>query len=142
MKTQAAMFAFCAIACMFAFNVQSDEPTKTDDRPTFLTSPLGQELLDTLDLAFTQRVEEYKAGLSGPEHAIRLNQKLYDAQISAANSDSRRLIAENYVERAKQIEGIAKRNLENGTGLSPQFLESRAAWISATLELAKFERSP
>jgi hypothetical protein len=142
MKTLATMLALCAIPCIFAINVQSDEPTKTDDRPTFLTSPLGQELLDTLDLAFTQRVEEYNAGRSGPEHAIRLNQKLYDAQISAANGDSRRLIAENYVERAKQIEGIAKRSLDNGTGLSQQFLESKAAWISATLELAKFQRSP
>ena len=85
MRTKVTIFVLTAIACVFAFNVQSEEPIKTNDRPTFLTSPIGQELLDTLELAFTQRLEEYKAGRSGPEHAIRLNKNLYDEQISAAN---------------------------------------------------------
>lgn len=135
------IFVLTAIACVFASDVQSDEPIKTNDRPTFLTSPIGQELLDTLELAFTRRLEEYKAGRSGPEHAIRLNRNLYEEQISAAAPNSRRLVAENYVERATLIEEIAKLSLDNGTGLSQQLLEAKAARLSAMLVCGFREQS-
>jgi len=133
MRTNVTIFLLTAIACVFASDVQSDEPIKTNDRPTFLTSPIGQELLGTLELAFTQRLEEYKAGRSGPEHAIRLNRNLYEEQMSAAAPGLRRLVAENYVERATLIEEIAKRSLDNGTGLSQQLQDAKAARLSATL---------
>ncbi len=133
MKTKVAILVLTTIACVFASNVQSEEPIKTNDRPAFLTSSVRQELLDTLELAFTQRFEEYKAGRSGPEHAIRLNKNLYDEQISAADSKSRLLVAEKYVERATLIEEIAKRSFDNGTGLSQQLLEAKAARLSAML---------
>jgi hypothetical protein len=137
MKTIATMLALIGIACVFTFSAQSDEPTDSDKNPTFTAPQIGQELLDTLDLAFTQRLNEYKTGRAGAEHAIRLNTKLYHEQISAANADSRRLVTENYIARAKQIETIAKRNLDNGTGLSQELLEAKAGRLSATLELAK-----
>jgi hypothetical protein len=133
MRINITIFVLSAIACVFASDVQCDEPIKTNDRPTFSTSPIGQELLDTLELAFTQRLEEYKAGRSGPEHSIRLNRNLYEEQISAAAPNSRRLVAENYVERAMLIEEIAKRSLDNGTGLSQQLLEAKAARLSAAI---------
>lgn len=133
MRTKFTIFVSTAIGCVFAFNLQSEEPIKPNDRPTFVTSPIGQELLDTLELAFSQRLDGYKEGRSGPEHAIRLNKNLFDEQVAAAHLNSRQLVAENYLARATLIEEVAKRNFANGTGLSQQLLEAKAARLMAML---------
>ena len=70
MKTGNLMLVPAAIVCVLAFNVQSDEPAETHVRPTLLTSPLGQELIDTLELALNQRLAEYESGRCGPEHGL------------------------------------------------------------------------
>ncbi|MEM8671385.1 MAG: hypothetical protein AAGG48_27945 [Planctomycetota bacterium] len=138
MKTCTLFFALFALAMTFSFDAQSDEPKEQKKEPTYTTSALGQELIETLELAFSQRLKEYTFGRSGPEHAIRLNAQLYREQIGAASADSKKIVAEQYLARATQIETLTKVHFDNGIGLSQQYLEAKAARISAELELEKF----
>ncbi|WP_144057793.1 hypothetical protein [Novipirellula maiorica] len=138
MKTIVMLFSLTCVACVFAYTAQSNELTDASKVPRYTTSAIGKELLQTLDIAFSLRLAEYKEGRAGVEHAIRLNTKLYQEQIGAADGKSRRLVAENYLKRAKEIETIAKINLDNGTGTSQELFEAKAGRLSATLELAKF----
>ena len=138
MKTIATLVSLTCLVCVFACTAQSDEPADASKSPTFATSEIGQELLQTLELAFSQRLDEYKGGRVGVEHTLRLNTKLYQEQIGAADGKSRRLVAENYLTRAKEIETIARGNLDNGAGTFQELLEAKASRLSATLELAKF----
>ncbi len=136
MKNAVSILVLTGIVCALAFNVQSDQPHKSPtNRPTFHAAPVYLELLDTLDLALSGYLTEYKAGRSGPEHAIRLNKQLYEQQRGAVQT-GRLILGENYLERAKQIEKIAKLRLDKGIGTSQQMLEAKAARLAATLELA------
>ena len=142
MKTIATLVSLTCLVCVFACTAQSDEPADASKSPTFATSEIGQELLQTLELAFSQRLAEYKGGRRvGVEHTLRLNTKLYQEQIGAADGKSRRLVAENYLTRAKEIETIARGNLDNGAGTFQELLEAKASRLSATLELAKWQSS-
>jgi hypothetical protein len=133
MKNALSILVLAGIVCTLAFRVQSDEPNKAS-RPTFHAAPVYLELLDTLELALSGYLTEYEAGRSGPDHAIRLNKQLYEQQRGAVQT-GRLIVVENYLERAKQIERIAKLRLDNGIGTSQQMLEAKAARLLATLEL-------
>lgn len=128
-----------ATAGLGALQAQSDEPASQETTLTFDAPRIEQELVNTLAKAFDQAVGMYKADQKAePNAAIRLNDKLYEAQLQAAEEN--RLIAESYVNRAKQVEDIANHKLENGLGTSTAWLEAKASRLKATRELAKWQR--
>jgi outer membrane protein TolC len=139
MKTRFAVVAMIAVASLYMLQAQSDEHATQETKPTFNAAPIKQDLLDTLAQAFKGRFAEYNDGQVSPDNVIRLNNDLFDAQVSSVNAAGRHAVARDYVARAQQIEEIAAKKLDTGTGLSTELLEAKASRLKAQLELEKLQ---
>ena len=137
MKTKVAPIALIAIAGLLAIQAVPETPAAAQQEQRSETSAIEQELLDTLTQAFDERLAEYEAGRAAPTNAIRLNKELYDAQIAEVDAEGKTTVAEERVERAKQIEEIAARQVDEGTGTSTTLLETKASRLKAVLELQR-----
>ena len=137
MKTKVASIALFAIAGLLAIQAVSERPVAAQQQQRSEASAIEQELLDTLTQAFDERLAEYEADRASPHNAIRLNKEVYDTQTEQVSADGKIAVAEEYVERAKQIEEIAARQLDEGRGTSTALLEAKASRLKAVLELQR-----
>lgn len=140
MKMTLALAAIVAVTAFYALQVQSVEPRPQATEAVINVPQLRQELLATLTEAYDQRFQEYNGGRSDPAGVIRLSAKLYDAEIESVEADERIQVAERHVSRVKQIEELAAHFLKSGTTMRGQLLETKAARLSAQLELARWQQ--
>lgn len=103
------------------------------------TSEVEQELIETLNTAFEQAMVRYRTDVtSEPDAAMRLNEKLYEAQIQS--DEQKRQVVGAFLSRAKEVEKIAKSRLDEGRGTSTALLEAKAARLKAMRELAALQQ--
>ena len=134
MNTKTGTVCVLLLAIVVAFKANSEEPQKRAETLTFNTSELGKELLETLNLNYKQRLDEYKDGRSTPVRLIEVNRDLYETQRGSVASKQRQIVAEAFLERSKEIEAIAEQRLRDGVGTSMDVLDAKASRIRATIE--------
>lgn len=135
MKTSLAVTVLLVAVCLCTLQAQTDEPERGESRQTADTSQVEQELIDTLAEAFDQALNRYATDPHAePDAAIRINEKLYDAQLQS--TDEKREAIESYLSRSKRVEAIATDKLQEGWGTSTAMLEAKASRLTAMRDLA------
>ena len=141
MKFAFAITTVLLIAATVTFNANSDEPKSENASLKFNTSELGKQLLDTLAMSYEQHLELYRRGTASPARAVEVNRELYEAQRDCVEASQKLATAERFVARAKEIENIATKHLDSGSGSSVDVLDAKAPRLRAEIELATVSAS-
>jgi len=141
MKTKA--FA-CILVLAFAFlsaQVRSDESAVDNDRIHGKTNHAFGDLLSTLNESYQLRLGDYKSGgVTSLESLARVNAELYEVQRQVRIVGRETEPQQSYLTRAREIEAVAERNLNDGSGSRMEYLDAKASRHRAEIELRRATR--
>ena len=119
-----------------AFDGHTQELTENAAPVQPTVSEITAELAETLQAAYESSLLEYRQGRAPIGRTLRLSQDWFDVQRSADDETAQLKAIEAYRERGLICEDLALKSLGNGTGTSIDFLEAKAARLTAELDLA------
>jgi len=127
-----------AVAAFCALQAQSDEPAQQAKGPAVAAAPVTEkQLIETLREAYDLAMAEATGERSDLSTAMRLDERLYEAEVNFIDASKRVEVVKAHLSRAKTIEEIAQRKVQHGTGMRHELLETKAFRLAAELEVAK-----